>query len=67
MSRLAQYYDANEKMSEKMDGLNLEAQGKVIHAFQLDEINKSLAVIADHLADIAKENRAQTTEMKRRK
>lgn len=67
MSRVTAWNDANEDMNKKIDGLSLEEQDAALKMFNLVEINKSLALIADNLTKIAKEQNLQTLEMKRRK
>lgn len=67
MSRVTAWNDANDDMSKKMDSLSPEEQHAALEIFNLVEINKSLALIADNLTKIAKEQNLQTLEMKRRK
>lgn len=67
MSRVTAWNDANDDMNKKIDGLSLEQKDAVLKMFNLVEINKSLALIADNLTKIAKEQNLQTLEMKRRK
>lgn len=67
MSRVTAWNDANDDMSKKIDGLSPEEQDAVLKIFNLVEINKSLALIADNLTKIAKEQNLQTLEMKRRR
>jgi len=67
MSRVTAWNDANDDMNKKIDGLSIEQKDAVLKMFNLVEINKSLALIADNLTKIAKEQNLQTLEMKRRK
>ncbi len=67
MSRVTAWNDANDDINKKIDGLSLEQKDAVLKMFNLVEINKSLALIADNLTKIAKEQNLQTLEMKRRK
>ena len=67
MSRVTAWNDANDDMNKKIDGLSLEQKDAALKMFNLVEINKSLALIADNLTKIAKEQNLQTLEMKRRK
>lgn len=67
MSRVTEWNDANDDISKKIDGLSFEELEAALKMFNLVEINKSLALIADNLTKIAKEQNLQTLEMKRRK
>lgn len=67
MSRVTAWNDANDDMNKIIDGLSLEQKDAALKMFNLVEINKSLALIADNLTKIAKEQNLQTLEMKRRK
>ena len=62
MSRLQGY---NQRVSELMeiDGMNYEASMIAL----MDELNKSMAIIADHLDQIEKDQRQIQRELGKRK
>lgn len=61
MSRLSGYYNAVHELSEKVN-----TRDQVL-AFMFGEINISLAMIADHLDQIEKDNKALIREVGKRK